>query len=129
MSKPTCPDCDGYKSIIAELRRQGSEIRLALALPAIATPKEILTKIAVQAAANDELVKTVERINSRNQELGTQIAVQAELLKRCLDIIDEVALTPAYDGRGDCCYCGRHKGHDTDCGRKKAQALGEEVKI
>ena len=52
-----------------------------------------------------------------------QIESQAALLREALEIITEVYLTPAWDGRGDCCYCGRHRGHDKDCERSKAQAL------
>ena len=40
-----CIDCQTRQSIINELRRQMSEIRLALMLPAIASPKDILDRI------------------------------------------------------------------------------------
>jgi hypothetical protein len=92
----------------------------------IIEPWEITEKWTHMVNVCEVMADTIERVNATNQDFDTQLAAQADLLKRCLEVVSNY--TNVYLQRSDMSLL-------YTC--KKAQALlpdlrkavGEEVKI
>ena len=93
-----------------------------------ATDKDVEEFLEAVFPGNVALAKTFFDEGHTLRTATEIIKSQVDLLRQCLEIIEEVDLVPAYDGRGDCCYCGQRKGHDKDCERLKAATLLPELR-
>lgn len=85
--------------------------------------KEEITDKDYTIGSQAELKKLLQHITIQRDKAWEDLVELRTLIWEAVEIIEEVDLTPAYDGRGDCCYCGQRVGHDKDCERTKAAVL------